>query len=260
MRRLAIFVLIFYFTFLVPINAFNDKDVVKNYDYCVNHYSQIVFKNNLFFAIGWDGRIKASSDGTTWTLCETGITETISDIEWNGKYYVAVGYDSILISYDGFKWEYKGSTEFFFNDIFWDGNKFIAVGGQMIGCDVSKGVVAWSKDGMNWTKKDINIKDKVTEEDFSYDILGQDGTYYLKVTAYTVSFQYESETRFVLTSKDGFTWKESNDNSINNYYTDTKKVSGSGISIKFKESSHELFISTNQKIWRKVELADDYKL
>ena len=261
MRRLVILTLTFYVLFLVTINAFNDKEVVKNYDYCANQYSQIVFKNNLFFAIGQDGRIKASSDGMTWKICETGITDSITDIEWNGKYYVAAGYDSILISYDGFNWKYKGSTEFFFYDVFWDGNKFIATGGQLVSTSIDAGVVAWSKDGINWSVLDVDFKEKSNLETFGYSFLYQDGIYYLLGHGFDSITDNESATIFTLVSKDGLTWKQSEDTSIiSNNYNDTYELSGNGISIKFKLSSHELYISTNQKTWRKVAIPDKYNL
>ena len=260
MRRLVILALTFCVLFLVPINAFNDTNVIINYDYCVNDYTQVVFKNNLFFALGWDGRIKASSDGITWTLCETSITESISDIEWNGKYYIAVGYDSILISYDGFNWEHKGCASFFFSDIFWDGKKFVATGGQLVGCSISAGVVAWSKDGINWSEIDADFKEKESLETYGYEFIYQDGIYYLLGRGYNSISENESGVIFVLTSKDGLTWKESENKSILNTYKGNIELNGNGISIKFKKSSHELYISSNQKTWQKVVLADDYRL
>ncbi|MDF2988923.1 MAG: xynA [Eubacterium sp.] len=260
MKRLIIMTLIFFIFLASPVNALTKRDISKNYELCKNNYTEIIYKNKLFFAFGWDGRIKTSSDGITWSICETGITDSISDIDWNGKYYVAVGYDSILVSYDGFNWEYKGSTSFFFNDIFWDGKKFIATGGALVGCSISAGIAAWSNNGIDWSVIDVDFKEKENLITFDYQFLYEKGNYYLVgKSPYSMSAS-ESDVIFVLSSNDGLTWKQCNDTSIYNNYNDILEVSGDKISIKFKRLSNKLSFSADQKEWKEIVLSDKYNL
>lgn len=94
----------------------------------------VKWMNDKFVAVGSSGVIATSADGKNWVLRQSAIL-TLNSSSWNmmpsNPLYIAVGSSgTVLTSGDGTIWvsEDSGSTVSL-NDITWDGNQFVAVGG-----------------------------------------------------------------------------------------------------------------------------------
>ena len=102
----------------------------------------------LYVAVGNDGWIITSADGTTWTQRTPagGFTSTFYSVTWNGSLFVIVGDDGeIQTSPDGITWTHRTPSSGFTGDFYrvrWDGTRFIAGG--------SGGEIQTSLDAINW--------------------------------------------------------------------------------------------------------------
>jgi len=98
---------------------------------------------SLFVAVGANGLISTSPDGTIWTERKRGQFPDLTDIVWDGAKFVAVGSGGeIVVSSNGTQWN-TVSTGSDLENVTWTGSKFVAVGGF--------GKVWSSTDGISWT-------------------------------------------------------------------------------------------------------------
>jgi hypothetical protein len=130
--------------------------------------------------VSWDGKrfvakttkkVFVSTDGENWIEENSSPLVRFSIIANNEKLSVAIdGSNSVYRSADGLEWEHVDKIikdeEVRFKDLFWDGSRFILVGN--IGnednyyfgdLNATKGIIATSLDGIEWTYK---IFDDVT--------------------------------------------------------------------------------------------------
>jgi len=103
-----------------------------------NPIYKIAYDGIKYIALGYDGKSATSSDGITWTF-QTGLIDidvkfVYSDIIWNGKMFLAVGYN-VAYSYDGITWvDVSGGLESVWptqrraSAVHWFNNKFILLG------------------------------------------------------------------------------------------------------------------------------------
>ena len=62
--------------------------------------------NGVYVAVGVDGTIVRSSDGTTWTVSTAPVDKNLYHITWSNGRFVAVGQDgAIITSADGITWQ-----------------------------------------------------------------------------------------------------------------------------------------------------------
>lgn len=110
----------------------------------------VVWNGKEYTAVGTDEAknsmmVLKSTNGTDWKVYNPKITGYVLDIATNGKTYVAVGEEGVLVtSSDGVKW--KEANISVTNSIYkveWAGDKFVAVGFDTI---------LTSSDGSSWTK------------------------------------------------------------------------------------------------------------
>lgn len=129
-----------------------------------DRFTKVRFCGDRFVAVGSYSSndtmmygIYYSTNGSTWTLSRSSKTANYTDVAYNDGTYVAVGTNSSssyqLISYstDFSTWNDVDSSIFTrggFNEVIYDKYNFIAVG-------TPGGVVAISKDGINWTVRNI---------------------------------------------------------------------------------------------------------
>jgi hypothetical protein len=57
----------------------------------------IAYGGNMFVAVGWNGTIITSSNGTTWTSRSSGVSQHLNDVAYGGGMWVAVGYSGTII-------------------------------------------------------------------------------------------------------------------------------------------------------------------
>lgn len=102
-----------------------------------------------FVAVGVDGAIVSSLDGSSWAIESSGVSVDLSSIAAGRGTFVAVGQDgTIVTSGDGTSWTKQLSqTDVDLWHVIFNGEKFIAVGGDW----ESGGVALTSSDGATWT-------------------------------------------------------------------------------------------------------------
>ena len=105
--------------------------------------------SGLFIAVGQEGVILTSLDGTTWTSSTSGSSEVIWNIYYENSTFVGVGASgTILTSSDGTTWTSRtsGTTEALFGITYGNGT-FVVVGDNESG----SGTILSSADGITWT-------------------------------------------------------------------------------------------------------------
>jgi hypothetical protein len=61
----------------------------------------VAYGNSQFAAVGVNGTIQTSSDGTSWTLHNTGVTTQFNGITYGNSIWVIVGVPGIIYTSDG---------------------------------------------------------------------------------------------------------------------------------------------------------------
>lgn len=109
----------------------------------------VIYDNNQYVSVGYNGKILTSPDGILWTSRTTGTVYSLNKIIYANSQYVVVGAgpDGILTSPDGISWSihYQGLTYDLYS-IIYANNLYIAVG--------DSGTIVTSPDGDIWTKRD----------------------------------------------------------------------------------------------------------
>lgn len=151
----------------------------------------VVYANNLWVVVGFDGDLRTSPDGITWTRRESGFfgNEHLYAILYGNGLFVAAGKNGITTSPDGITWTRISSSP---NNI-----KYIAYGNGVFVGAASNGVIATSPDGITWTEQQIA----------SFTVTGE---YYVAYGAdLFVAVTSNSNTTVIYTSSDGISWEYS---------------------------------------------------
>lgn len=91
-------------------------------------FTSIVFGDSIFVAVGSNGTIASSTDGATW-IVRFIAARSLTAITWGLNQFVAVGDFTILYSSDGITWSIASSKSNYMNsDVQCDGKRFIALG------------------------------------------------------------------------------------------------------------------------------------
>lgn len=140
----------------------------------------ITYGNGKYVSSGL-GEIRISDDGLNWTTSATldslGVTDKVQNIIWTGNNFVALTHKNFaLISENGINWTRNTVTEnnrIGLNEIAWDGNQYIAVGGEpILGGNI--GYAFTSLDGIQWFESKI-----VNNTNTLAGILEQNGRFYV---------------------------------------------------------------------------------
>ncbi|PYI51516.1 cadherin-like beta sandwich domain-containing protein [Paenibacillus flagellatus] len=107
----------------------------------------VEYGGGLFVAVGDEGAVQTSPDGTTWTSRSSGTHMDLYAVAYGGGTYVATGmFGTILTSVDGIQWTARSSdTMEYLNDVVYSNGMFVAVG--------NKGMILTSADGIVWAKQ-----------------------------------------------------------------------------------------------------------
>jgi hypothetical protein len=113
--------------------------------------NSVVWAGTQYIAVGKANATFTSPDGKKWTAHQRENSGTLSDVAWNGKTAVAVGFSNegpslILSSEDGITWkqETQPSGTRDLDAVTWSGSQFVAVG--------DNASIVTSPDGYAWTK------------------------------------------------------------------------------------------------------------
>jgi hypothetical protein len=95
----------------------------------------VTYGNGKFVAVGEDGKIMTSSDGTTWASQTSGNDKDWLGIEFGNNLFVAVGMlGSVMTSPDGITWTLRSAVnDTAFQSVAYGDGKFVSVGVPNIG-------------------------------------------------------------------------------------------------------------------------------
>ncbi|MEM7386735.1 MAG: Calx-beta domain-containing protein, partial [Verrucomicrobiota bacterium] len=108
--------------------------------------------DGVFLLVGDSGTIASSTDGRSWSIEATGVTDRLHAANWDGRQFVVVGAKGrILTSPDGKKWKREDSpVERTLRSVTWTGERLIAVG--------YGGLILISEKGVHWKDEDSNTE------------------------------------------------------------------------------------------------------
>jgi formylglycine-generating enzyme required for sulfatase activity/uncharacterized protein YjdB len=166
-----------------------------------NSLNDVVYNGSIYCAVGANGTILTSSDGTTWAFQTLETSPELKSIAWNGTQFCAVGYSgAIFTSSDGTTWASQTSgTSNALNDIMWNGTQFCAVG--------SNGTILTSSDGTTWTIQFSGTSSELKSVAWS-------GTKFC-----VVGFEFFIGGNKILTSSNGITWNPQTSGSGSSLYS-----------------------------------------
>lgn len=100
------------------------------------------------------GRVMVSEDGVNWEVHQTSTTAQLTGITWSPELgiFVAVGYNTIVISEDGKNWSTVTSPNIPWARVTWSGSLGIFVAGSFLGSTS----FATSSDGVSWQTLSVN--------------------------------------------------------------------------------------------------------
>ena len=149
-----------------------------------NRLSGVVWSGSQFVAVGDNGTIVTSSDGTTWVSRPSGTTDMLEGVVWTGTEYIAVGgTGTVLTSLDGAAWtRHSLGTSNLYYGVAWSGATAVAVG--------FNGAISSSPDGVTWTPRVSGAPNEI------FQGVAWSGSQFVAV----------SRAGAILTSPDGGTW------------------------------------------------------
>ena len=115
----------------------------------------VTYGNNMFVAVGVDGKLATSTNGTTWTQRTSSFGDThIYGVAYGNNMFVAVGNSGKLAtSTDGITWTRRTSSfgTTIIRGVTYGNNRFVAVG--------DSGKLATSTNGTTWTQRTSSFSD-----------------------------------------------------------------------------------------------------
>jgi hypothetical protein len=203
----------------------------------INALYRVAFAGNLFLAVGANGAISSSTNGSNWTNQNSGSLSALRGITFGNETYVIAGYSlatrTILISTNVTQWRAKiaapasfflattfaagtfvtvgntGTIQTSTNGISWTNRVAItsndlygvAYGGGNLVAVGTNGTIITSSDGINWTNSVsavTNFLRDVAYGDGTFVVVGHDGT--------------------ILNSTNGVDWSGSNSGTTNRLF------------------------------------------
>ena len=142
-----------------------------------------------FVAVGENGTILASPDGSDWAIRTSNTTSTLASVAWHDSQFVAAGEDgTVLTSADGVAWTKRSpGTNAFLNGLAGNGAELVAVG--------DGGAILTSVDAVTWTARNSATTDNL-------HAVAWNGSLFVAVGGSPDDFS----SAIVLTSPDGITW------------------------------------------------------
>jgi hypothetical protein len=197
----------------------------------------VTYGKGIFVAVGADGTIMTSRDGSAWTLQISGTTKSFSRVTFGNGVFVAVGTDAILTSPDGAVWTQTFSD--YLNSVTFGNGFFVAVGYD--------GAILTSPDGFEWTSQASGTTDILEDVIYGNGIFVAVGGWYDMFGLYSRGI--------ILTSEDGLSW--------------TPRISGDEVPAlssvahgngTFVIVGGRVLISADGISWSQIQSADNYDI
>ncbi len=141
--------------------------------------------SDLYVAVGFEGVIFMSRDGTNWSKIKSDANYTLNDVVWGKDRFVAVGDEgTILTSKDGTNWvRVESDTQSNLQSVAFSGEQFAAVG--------NSGTVVLSSNGTAWKRTRMATMESL-----------------MSVKWLNERFIAVGGGMLILSSDDGITWEE----------------------------------------------------
>jgi len=110
----------------------------------------VTYGNGLFVAVGQSGTILTSSDGNSWTKRTSGTSKYLKGVTYGNGLFVTVVPGTILTSSDGNSWNERTSgTSEDLSGVTYGNGTFVTVGLD----GTYEGIILTSSDGISWTER-----------------------------------------------------------------------------------------------------------
>ena len=116
-----------------------------------NHINSFVYGGGQFVGVGNQGEIITSSDGAIWTTRESGCSDRLLRVVYDGTRFVAISSGNILTSNDGISWA-KQTSPGPMIDLVAGNNLLVAIDGSLGDGQLTR--LLTSTDGTNWIVRD----------------------------------------------------------------------------------------------------------
>jgi sugar lactone lactonase YvrE len=120
-----------------------------------NHLNSFVYGGGQFVGVGNAGEIITSPDGATWTSRESGITDPLARVVYDGAHFWAISSAALLTSSDGAVWTKKKAPANLL-DIAAGNSLLVAIVGPAATGQPYR--LSFSPDGSNWTSSDSTVQ------------------------------------------------------------------------------------------------------
>jgi hypothetical protein len=238
LSRIILFSFILFIIFPFTAVYGQENNVFEWYKTLDNHeLYDIAYGNDMFAAVGSDGIIKVSEDGSNWLIADSKKT-LLKSIVWGDSGFVAAGaLGKVYVSEDGLQWdEVTTGTEYDLNSVSWNGKVYTAAG--------EKGTVIVSENGKSWTAAALDKEYSINK------LVSGEGKFIA-----TISDTFN----LILVSDNGTEWKEVEPfENLYGYYN--AAFNGENFIMWGKvpnENRYEVLISGDGENWTRVEGAPD---
>ena len=134
-------------------------------------YDIVEGDNRLVAITGTGSQVLTSLDGKLWMVYTVPEIDKVISLTYGNGLFVAVGDRKILSSPDGINWTLRSEgNNFFFFDVSYKANLFVAVGNQGSVMNYSRPGVFISADGINWK---ISSQNGTTGLDYTFNVNGE---------------------------------------------------------------------------------------
>ncbi|MCX7747947.1 MAG: dockerin type I domain-containing protein [Clostridia bacterium] len=209
------------------------------YDGVRKHLRSIIWANGKYITVG-DGCTAVSEDGINWTSMS--INFYLKDVAYNGKEYIAVGDNGIILSsVDGLNWEKRfDQAGTYFRTVLWAGDQFITAG--------QGGIIYTSPDGIAWSAAPSVCSDNLN--DLIWDgkkiiCVGNNGTVLVGQKSELGSITWD-KINHELKNLNGIAWTGKNYVAAGPF--NSGLYSNDGYNWELKTTSS--FYSSNKIVWR----------
>lgn len=133
--------------FIIPTAVPADAEDLTRWSLLNSQLRAATEGGGVFVAVGKNGFILRSTNGSQWDRVTSGVDKDLSDVAYGNGIFVAVGSGIALVSTNGLSWQAYSPSSFYPNSIAF-GNSFFVT--------LSWNAVHTSNDGINWNTVDIS--------------------------------------------------------------------------------------------------------
>ena len=166
----------------------------------IDSLNDCVYGDGLFVIVGEYGTVLTSADTINWSVQYTPTFYDLYGVTYGNGRFVAVGEaTTILTSENGTDWTRRIDGPWRLHDVTWGGGVFVAVGGISEVLRPSEGTILVSSDAQSWTRSPLAAENPLTSVTYG------DGRF-----AASMPLSFTGRT-VIWNSTDGLLWKSDDD-------------------------------------------------